>query len=182
MKKLEEVKEEYKEYETQSTFVNTLEDFIAFLDVGIDESDVGVSDFTTEIHENKKWQVAAFFRNMFPFIFEEEDISFYDYDNELLLQGVALAGNQRTYFETMKNIATEENYKELLRLADFSTDYYNNHISYIETQRDVLEMNFKGYNMCNSKYKDKRQMFHEFFMEKINELTPHKVVEKVKQI
>ena len=32
-------------------------------------------------------------------------------------------------FETIKNIATEENYKELLRLADFSTDYYNNHIS-----------------------------------------------------
>lgn len=182
MKKLEEVKEEYKEYETQSTFVNTLEDFIAFLDVGIDESDVGVADFTTEIHENKKWQVAAFFRNMFPFIFEEEDISFYDYDNELLLQGVALAGNQRTYFETMKNIATEENYKELLRLADFSTDYYNNHISYIETQRDVLEMNFKGYNMSNSKYKDNRDVFHAFFMEKINELTPHKVVEKVKQI
>ena len=80
----------------------------------------------------------------------------------------------------MKNIATEENYKELLRLADFSTDYYNNHISYIETQRDVLEMNFKGYNMCNSRYTDNRQTFHEFFMEKINELTPHKVVEKIK--
>lgn len=180
MKKIEEIQEEYQEYKTQSTFVDTLEDFIAFLDIGIDESDVGISDFATEIHENKKWQVTAYFRNMLPFIFEQEDISFYDYDNELLLQGVALAGNQRNYFETMKNIATEENYKELLRLADFSTDYYNNHISYIETQRDVLEMNFKGYNMCNSKYKDNRDIFHEFFMKKINELTPHKVVEKIK--
>ena len=182
MKKLEEVKEEYKEYETQSTFVNTLEDFISFLDVGIDESDVGVSDFTTEIHENKKWQIAAFFRNMFPFIFEEEDISFYDYDNELLLQGVALAENQKKYFEIMKQIATEENYKELLKLTDFTTDYYNNHIGFIESGRDILEMNFKGYNMSNSRYKDNRDVFHEFFMEKVNELTPHNIVEKVKKI
>ena len=103
MKKLEEVKEEYKEYKIQSTFVETLEDFLEYLDIGIDESDVGISDFTTEIHENTKWQVTAFFRNMFPMFFAEEDISFYDYDNDLLMQGVALAENQKKYFETINN-------------------------------------------------------------------------------
>ena len=182
MKTLQDIRDEYEGYKIQSTFVNTLEDFIAFLDIGIDESDVGVKDFTTEIHENKKWQVAAFFRNLFPFIFEEEDISFYDYDNEMLLEGVGLASMQKGYLEAMKRIATEDNFKELLRLADFSTDYYNFHIDYIETGRDILEMNFKGYNMSNSKYFDCRSEFHQFFMEKINEMTPHNVVEKVRKM
>ena len=182
MKTINEIKEEYKEYKTKSTFVNTLEDFIAFLDVGIDEADVGISDFTTEIHENKKWQVAAFFRNMFPFIFQEEDIEFYDYDNKLLLEGVASSANQKQYFEVMKNVATEDNYKELLRLTDFASDYYNSFIDYIESSRDILEMKFKGYTMYNSRCTDNREPFHKFFIEEINKLTPHKVVEKVKEM
>jgi hypothetical protein len=180
MKTIEEIKEEYKEYKTQSTFVTTLEDFITFLDVGIDESNVGISDFSTEIHENKKWQITAFIRNLFPMFFEEEDIEFYNYDNELLEQGVSLAYTQKEYYQVIKNIANEENYKELLRLTDFAADYYCHHIDYIEAGRDILEMRFKGYTMYNSRFKDNRKSFHEFFVEKINELTPHKVVAKIK--
>ena len=178
MKTVEEIKEEYKGYQTQSTFVNTLEDFIAFLDIGIDESYVGISDFTTEIHENKKWQITAFIRNLFPMFFEQEDIEFYDYDNEFLEQGVQLAYAQKGYYQAIKEIATEKNYKELLRLTDFAADYYCRHIDYIETGRDIIEMRFKGYNMTNSRCTDNRRPFHEFFMEKISELAPHKIVEK----
>lgn len=182
MKTIEEIKEEYKGYKTKSDYVKTLEDFIAFLDVGIDESDVGISDFTTEIHENRKWQVTAFIRNMFPFLFQEEDIDFYNYDNEILLEGVAMSTVQKEYLSTIKAISTESNYKELLKLTDFATDYYNSFIDYIESSRDILEMRFKGYTMYNGRCVDNRKPFNEFFMEKINELTQHMVVEKKKKM
>jgi len=182
MKTIDEIKEEYKGYKVKSDFVKSLEDFIAFLDVGIDDSDVGISDFATEIHENKKWQVTAFIRNLFPMFFMEEDIEFYDYDNKLLEQGVQMAMTQKRYYETLKDIATEDNYQELLRLTDFAADYYCQHIDYIEAGRDILEMRFQGITMYNSRFTDNRKPFHEFFIEKVNELSPHMVVEKIKKM
>ena len=43
-------------------------------------------------------------------------------------------------------------------------------------------MRFKGYTMYNGRCVDNRKPFNEFFMEKINELTQHMVVEKKKKM
>lgn len=178
MKTVDNIKEEYKEYQTQSTFVNTLEDFIAFLDIGIGDTDDDIRNYATLLHQNKKWCVEAFVRNLFPMFFEEKNIEFYDYDNELLEQGIQLSYTQKAYYQALKEIAKENNYKELLRLMDFSFDYYNIHKDYIETAREIVELRFQGISMSNSRYQDNRRPFHEFFMGKISELAPHKIVEK----
>ena len=178
MKKVEDIKEEYKEYIIKTDYVNTLEDFIAFLDSGIDDIDDDIKYYATLLHQNKKWYAAAFIRNLFPMFFEEEDIEFYDYDNDFLEQAIKLSYNQKAYYQALKEIARENNYKELLRLKDFAFDYYNIHKDFIETAREIIELRFQGITMYNSKYQDNREPFHEFFMEKISELAPHKIVEK----
>ena len=178
MKTIKDIKEEYKEYKIKTDYVNTLEDFIAFLDVGIDDVDENISEYSTEIHGNKKDYVLACIKSFFPMFFEDEETDCFEYDIELLEQEVSLAYTQKDYYKAMKNIATEKNYKELLRLLDFAIDYYVNHINYIETLRDIVALRFQGYTMYNSKYQDNRKSFHQFFIEKMNELTPHMVVEK----
>ena len=175
MKTVNNIKEEYKEYKIKTDYIKTLEDFITFLDIGIDDSDEDIRRYATEIHQNKKECVIAFIKTFFPMFFEDEDTDFYDYDNELLEQKVSLAYTQKGYYQAIKEITTEKNYKELLLLTDFSIDYYVEHMDYIETLRDIVEMRFQGYN---SKYQDNRKSFHAFFIEKISELAPHKIVEK----
>ena len=182
MKTIQEIEKEYESYQTKTDFVPDLENFIVFLDIGIDDLTESEKDVTTEMHENTKWKFGAFFRNLLPFVFEEEDLEFYDQDNSILLEGLRMIVLQREYLGAIKDIATEKNFGELLRLVDFATDYFNDHISYVETERDVLEMQLKGYTMVNSRYQDNREPFNEFMMKKLSELTPHKVVEKKKKI
>lgn len=178
MKTIEEIREEYKNHIIKATYVDKLEEFIAYVDDGITKSDIGICGYATLLHQNKKWQVTGFIRNLFPMFFGQEDIDFYDEDNKLLEEGVQLAYTQKGYFQAMKEIATEKNYLKLLCLAELSVEYYNDHIEYIEIERNILDYKYKGYTMSNSRYKDNRKVFHEFFMSEISELAPHKIVEK----
>lgn len=182
MKTIQDIEKEYENYKTKTDYVKDLENFIAFLDIGIDDLREQRKDVTTEMHENTKWRFGVYLRNLLPFIFEEEEPEFYTQDNSILIEGLRMIILQKEYLEVIKDISTESNWTELLRLTDFATDYYNDHISYVETQRDILEMSLKGYRMVNSRYQDNREPFNEFMMKKINELSPYKVVEKTKKV
>ena len=78
-------------------------------------------------------------------------------------------------------LADDDNYMELLKLIDFASIYYDSNIEYFEYLRDCLEMNLKGYSMCNSRYSDTREEFGKFVDKKISEYEDVKVY-KLKKV
>lgn len=180
MKTITELKEEYEKFEIKSKHVNSLEEFLAFIIIGIDDTYEIEKDYKKEIKENKRWQLSAKIRNFFNFIFEEEEESFYDYDNQILDELTELITKYRNYFQRIIQIVNKDNYKELLKLVDFLCKYYGEEIDYYEYRRDELEMELKGLNFCNSRYEDNQEVIDEF-AEKILksfEKTPEKIYEK----
>ncbi len=180
MKTITELEEEYEKFEIKSKHVNSLEEFLAFIIIGIDDTYEIEKDYKKEIKENKRWQLSAKIRNFFNFIFEEEEESFYDYDNQILDELTELITKYRNYFQRIIQIVNKDNYKELLKLVDFLCKYYGEEIDYYEYRRDELEMELKGLNFCNSRYEDNQEVIDEF-AEKILksfEKTPEKIYEK----
>ena len=106
MKTITELKEEYEKFEIKSKHVNSLEEFLAFIIIGIDDTYEIENDYKKEIKENKRWQLSAKIRNFFNFIFEEEEESFYDYDNNIL--------EELTLLDNPINIE-KPNYKKIIR-------------------------------------------------------------------
>ena len=183
MKTIETIKEEYKKYEVHNkkNIVDLIK-FKKYLKKEIHQLDSDIVLIFTEIYKNKKWQTDGYIRNSLSFLFAEEDIEYYDADTDILFQFVKLANIQKSYLKSILKVSTSENFKELLKLTEFTTEYYNNHFDYIEVKRNNLELEFQGDRIIKNKYEDYREEFNEFFLETINKLTPHKVVEKIKKI
>lgn len=170
MKTITELKEEYEKFEIKSKHVNSLEEFLAFIIIGIDDTYEIENDYKKEIKENKRWQLSAKIRNFFNFIFEEEEESFYDYDNNILEELTLLVLKYQSYFKKIAELANKDNYEELLKLTDFLTEYYNKEIDYYEYRRDKLEMELKGLCFSNSRYEDNQKVIDEFANNKLSNL------------
>ena len=181
MKTINEIEEEYNNFEIKSTHVAKIDEFMAFMMVGIDDTFEIERDYKIEKKENKRWQLAAKIRNFFNFIFEEEEERFYDYDNQILDELTELITKYRNYFERIIQIVNKDNYKELLKLVDFLCKYYGEEIDYYEYRRDKLEMELKGLSFCNSRYEDNQEVIDEFTNRVLNEIekTPGKVYKYV---
>ena len=170
MKTITELEEEYEKFEIKSKHVNSLEEFLAFIIIGIDDTYEIENDYKKEIKENKRWQLSAKIRNFFNFIFEEEEESFYDYDNNILEELTLLVLKYQSYFKKIAELANKNNYEELLKLTDFLTEYYNKEIDYYEYRRDKLEMELKGLCFSNSRYEDNQKVIDEFANNKLSKL------------
>lgn len=181
MKTKEQLIKEYKDYQMKSDFVTSLEEFENFIDIGIDDVEEELAVIKKEKRENKRWQIDAKIRNFLFFIFEEEEVEFYDEDNKILEESRSLVNQYKDYFEKIKQLATEENFEKLVKLVDFSADYYNEHIDYLENKRDCLEYYYKGLNFVNNRYEDNRRVVDEFIQDKIDTIKKENVV-KVKKI
>jgi len=182
MKTIEEIEKEYEEYKIKSDFVTDLEGFQAFMIIGIDDTDESIADTLKEIKLNNRVKLETAIKNFFlaPFGMRTEDLC--DEDNDILRKVAAYTASYREFFERILELADESNFKELLRLVDFSTEYYNEQMSYYESQRDALEYSAKGINFFNSKYSDEREVFQKFMDKKLSSYNPTKSVEKIKKI
>lgn len=181
MKTLEEIEKEYEGFTPVSTFVTNRDELITFLGVGIDDTIEIERDYIKELRENKKDQIDAKIRNFFFFIFEQEEVEFYDEDNELIKELRCLVLKYRELYERMISIATDSNAQELVKLVDFLTKYYNDHIDYFEDERDRLELWYKGIRMYNSRHQDNRKVIDEFADKKLAELEDKKAKTYVKK-
>jgi len=182
MKTLEDLKKEYDGYEAKSTFIPSAEELSTFLEIGIDDFEEDLAGLRKEMIIDKKQKSGAIIRNLFFFMFGEEDLEFYDQDIMLVQKEISLALEFRQYFREIQTIILPENYKELIRLTDFTTDHYNENLNYLESKRDSLELAQRGITSFNPKYDDSRGAFGEFIQEKIEEFTPKKQVEKAKRM
>lgn len=179
MKTVDEIKKEFEIYKPNNEkLVDNLEGFNMYLMIGIDDLDATEEDYKKEIKENNNWQLRAKIRNFFFFIFQEEEVDFYDEDNEILLELIKLSTEHRNLFKKIQETVTEDNYMDLFKLVEFSTIYYGDAIDYFDFKRDRLEMALKGLYMCNSRYEDNTAKFYEFAYEYIKKYEDNKEKEK----
>lgn len=170
MRKLQEIEKKYEEYQTPTKEVRNLEDFLAYLEVGLDDTVEYEKDYRKELRENKRWKIEAMVRNFFFFIFAEEEIELYDEDNDIIQDCIEYIRMFREYYERIRDLATEDNFGELLRLVDFSTEYYSSQMDYYEYLRDSLEILAKGIYVCDPKKEDTRKEFDEFMQKQLRKI------------
>ena len=170
MKTLEHIEEEYRKFNLKSYFVTNLDELVTFLEIGLDDTFENEKDYLRELRENRRWKIDAVVRNFFFFLFEEEDVEFYDYDNQILKDVIRMIREYRSLFYRLVLIASEDSRLEIVKLVDFLGEYYNQHVDYFDHRRDQLEMAFRGFQMYNSKYEDNREVVYQFADKKISEL------------
>ena len=141
MKKLEDIEKEYESFTTDKPYITNLMEFFAYIEIGLDSL---VADQDIAVKERRSLKVDRLMLKVmdtltFASLEEDSDIHFLDADIEAINQMIVLSNNQATYFARIAELATEDNFKELLRLVDFTCAYYNNNIDYIDYLRDVYE-------------------------------------------
>lgn len=187
MKTVREIEKEYEKHVPKQTTITSLEEFLVNLEIGLDDLDEYTHDFKKELRENHEWKLIAQIRNFFFFIFEQEDVEFYDYDDAIVKDCITYTQQFSSFYQRMIEIATEENYQELNKLYDFSLNYYEEQTSYYDAKRDQVEMAFRGFSLYNGKYQNTREPFFEFMDQKIKEMEAsfeqfHQKVKKEEEI
>ena len=176
------LEEEFKNYKIKSDFIETSEDLEIFLQVGIYNAKKSIKEMEKEKNINSKDKKIAQIKNIFNFLFVEEETSFYDEDNKIIEECISLALDYIIYFERMINLIKPDNTKELLKIVDFIVEYYNMNMDYLDSKRETLEYAYKGITFINSKYSDYRKEISDFFEKKINEYQTENSVEKKKKL
>lgn len=182
MKTIEDIEKEYSEFTIRINTINSFKEFMAWMQVAFDEIDQNIKVLKQDYGDNRRAKIAGTIRNLFPFIYEYEDVSFYDKDTELVEEAYLLNKIYKNYMKQIVFYANEDNYKEMARFADFIFMYYDKDGDYIYSERDDLEYVKKGYGCVNNRDEDNSEVVHEFFMNKINEFKGVKGIEKVKKM
>ena len=81
MKTLKELEKEYNQYQIGENVIDNFEEFYAYLNDVINNVSKNWEDAFNQITENNRWQRISKIRNLLPFLFIQEDTTFYDYDN-----------------------------------------------------------------------------------------------------
>lgn len=182
MKTITDIEEEYSEFSIRIATINSFNEFRAWIQVAFNEINHNIGVLKQDYSDNRRCKIAGTFRNLLPFLYEYEDVSFYDKDNKLVEDAYLLNQMYLSYLKQLLNCSTEENYKIMAKLADFIMMYYDKDGDYIYSERDDLEYARKGYSCVNYKDEDNSEVVHEFFSTKINELTSTKGIEKVNKM
>lgn len=170
MKTIEEIEKDYNSFKVKTDFVYTYKDFLAFMYLGLEETYEIEKDFKREIRKNKKDQMKCKIINTLLFQNDQNDIEYYEYDNRLMAELNIMILKYREIYQSIMLISTEDNYKELLKMMDFLTKYYEEHLNYYEHRRDRLEMFLKGISMSDSRYEDNQDSLYEFVDKKLTEI------------
>ena len=176
MKTIENLENEYEKFVIKSDFVKTYKDFIAFMYLSLEETYSIEQDYKREMKTIKKDEFRAKLGNKL--LFQNNDLSFYKYDREIILELTDMIFKYREFYERVLSVSNEDNYLKLVKLVDFINKYYDEHIYLYEFRRDRLEMYLKGIDMSNSKYEDNREVLYEFADKKINVFDKEKVYSK----
>ena len=154
MKKIEDIEKEYKEFQIKTDYIRDYKDFIAFMCLGLEETYEAEKDF------------------------KGLDLNYFKYDNNILIELMDMTLKYRKYFEDIIMVSTEKNYQQLLKIMDFLSKYYGEHIDYFEYKRDKLEKYLQGIDMFNPKYEDNREVLYEFVDKKLSGLDKDKILSR----
>ena len=169
MKTIKEIEEEYESYEIKTDVVTSLDEFLSFIEIGIDDTDEYKKSYEKEIRDNNREKLLTKIQNFFYFIAISTGVDFYDRDNEILTDCISYTILFKRFYERIRGIANEDNFLELTRLVDFSCDYYYDQTDYYDYLRNSLELCSRGISMFDPNKKDSRESFTAFMDQKIKE-------------
>ncbi len=180
MKTLEMIEKEYEGYELQSTYVTDLKIFSIFIEAGMDTVEEELKVIQKVMKKNHRMKQQTKMLNYFSFFSQVEWEDTYTEDNQILEAIIKVILSQKEKYESVDSIVTDENFRELTRLVDFSCEYYNQHIDYFESRRDALKYSYRGITYYDGKYQNNSMVFDEFFDKKLKEYQERNVKKKVK--
>lgn len=182
MKTIENIEKEYENYFPKKDIVKSLDQLLIYIEIKLDDIDINIKEEIKERRENTIMKLAGKIRNYMNFIFAEEEVDFYDEDNDIISECILLENKYKEYLKRIMNIANEDNFVELVKLIDFSFEYYKEHIGYLNGLRESLNYSYMGFNYVDARYQDNRIIFDKFFSQIIKKYTPKKAIEKKKKI
>ena len=180
MKKIKELENEYNQYQIGENAIEDYEEFYAYLNSVINNMSRNWEDAFNQISENNKWQKISKIRNLFPFLFVQEDTTFYDYDNNILIEASDVFVHNLEYFERMNEIASRDNFIELNKLLNFLLDHYEESINYLNVKRDKLNAQYKGTSIVEPEYDYNFELVDKFANKKISSFESGKRLVKTK--
>ncbi len=169
MKTRKQVDEEYSNFISDNKDVTNLNDFLQELQTAIADCDEQIVSLEKDIRKNNLLKLEANIRNFFFFIFEQEEVEFYDEDNELLERFISLYKLFKSIFESILYIARDYNYERLSRFCDFLCIFYNEHLEYIDYLRDKLEYTYNSAYYNNPEYEDNSRVMIQFYYDNMIE-------------
>lgn len=175
---VKDIKEEYKSFQSKIGFVATGADLVEYIDIQVDDINEDLQEVGKEIDKSEFRKIIS---NLKSKLLCSEDYEYFQLDYELMEEQFQLGRDYMEYFQLIQDRVDDSNYKELLRLSDFTLKHYLNNFNYIDDEREGLALYYRGINSVN-KQEDTRIPFDAFFLEKIKEFHREKGVEKQKKV
>lgn len=182
MENLEKIRTEYMLKET-GIIPTSRETVLGAIDVYIDDLNEASSSLRGAIRENNVDKFFAPIANFFKECFGYDGIApvYFDEDTSILNRHVELVRNFRALFYRMQIGVTDDNFIDMYKLVEFTSDKYLSNYNYLEQARDGLRFAYDGVNYCCSQFEDDKDEFFQFFEEEFKGITSSKSVEKVKK-
>lgn len=178
---IEELEEEYNNFECRIDTINCLDELETYIKAIFCDINGNINTLKIDYRNNVRSKRMGYIRNLFPFIFEEEDLSLYDEDNKYIDELFLLNKIYENYFKQIVHHSNDDNYKEMIKLVDFLTICYDGNSEYVYSKRDEIEYRRKGVGYI-SNCDDNSEAVYDFFTSKLLELSSVKGIEKVNKM
>ena len=175
MKTLQEIEEEYKRYPGKTGVIHSLDDFLTFMEIGMDDTEEYQKDYEKELKDAERQRKKEKFYHFFLLSnYSVELDQIYDLDREILKKCISYTKEIGKYYRKIYSIATEDNYRELTRFVDFISDYYLSQTGYYDYERDQLDLFVRGISLYDPRYENTRDEFLKFLDKRMKELETKK--------
>ena len=175
MKTLQEIEEEYKRYPGKTSVIHSLDDFLTFMEIGMDDMEEYQKDYEKELKDAERLRKKEKFYRFFFFSNYSVDLDeIYELDREILKKSISYTKEIGKCFRKISALASIGNYRELTRLVDFISDYYLSQTGYYDYEREQLELFIKGISLFDPRYENTRDEFLKFLDKKTKELEAKK--------
>lgn len=111
-------------------------------------------------------------------VFSYEDYSWIEDDNVLLDEEIDLVCEYLLYYNKMMGILNEENFRDIYKLVNFTSEYYASNLEHLEDMRDAVNFSSRGIGYCSGSGSNTRDEFREFFNEEFSRVSLIKPVQK----
>lgn len=171
METLEEIIDEYEAYGLVDNYKSSKDTIIKYLKDEISANNESIVFLNKNYKSNKSILVKI-----------KEIItnpSKYEKTSKIIGECQMLTILQNKYLESLLELINENNLKEISKLIDFLTYYYQESIVHLERQLYALDDIYTDFTYGGKNFEQRQIAFNEFMERKINELKGIKDIEKV---
>ncbi len=180
MKTVQDIEKEYSEFKV-APLIASSESLATYIEFGLDELEHSRLEILRDTRSTYFAEKIAKVVDFITFKTLDLDMDYFTKYEAILNDIFTLETIITLYLQRVQDVITEDNYQELFRLVRFIEKYHNEILGYYESERHVLDASFEGVVIEN--FSDNNlEGFREFCRKKLDEYSPIKGVEKIKQL